>query len=255
MDRVNYINSFNDFMDFLNKSYSHVNDSFDSNQIKEESYKNIICPKNQFYHIVDLRNTPSQIIHVSPNVAQVLGYSPEEVNLEFFYNITHPDDRDVIFKATAKLIDIQKSLQPKPLEYFGHLNYRIKNKDGEYIRIERKQSNLINDVNNYMVFALAIFTNISNINKSDEIKLYWTGPDTNLIDFSEKTILGSRNNVSPREKEIIRLIAKGNSSKEIAKMLNITTNTVDTHRRKILRKLGLKNSTELVLFAFENEYI
>lgn len=53
-------------------------------------------------------------------------------------------------------------------------------------------------------------------------------------------------NLSEREKEIARLICQGKTSKEIGKKLFIAKNTVDTHRRRILEKLGVKSTAELI---------
>jgi DNA-binding NarL/FixJ family response regulator len=52
--------------------------------------------------------------------------------------------------------------------------------------------------------------------------------------------------LSEREKEVARLLCKGKISKEIAEKLFISKNTVDTHRRRILNKLGMKSTVELI---------
>ena len=57
---------------------------------------------------------------------------------------------------------------------------------------------------------------------------------------------------SEREIEIIKLIAEYKTSKQIAEKLNISKNTVDTHRKNILEKAGLHKTAELVVFAREN---
>ncbi len=54
-------------------------------------------------------------------------------------------------------------------------------------------------------------------------------------------------NLSEREKEIARLICKRKTSKQIAEILFISKHTVDTHRRKILEKLGVKTTSDLLL--------
>lgn len=54
-------------------------------------------------------------------------------------------------------------------------------------------------------------------------------------------------NLSEREKEIARLICKGKTSQQIADTLFISKHTADTHRRRILEKLGVKNTGELLL--------
>jgi len=60
--------------------------------------------------------------------------------------------------------------------------------------------------------------------------------------------------LSDREKEILRLIVQCKTSKQIAGELFISKNTVDTHRRNLLEKTGLKNTQELILWAIENGF-
>jgi two-component system response regulator NreC len=54
---------------------------------------------------------------------------------------------------------------------------------------------------------------------------------------------------TPREVEVIRLLAKGKMNKEIAAQLGITVRTVETHRAKIMLKLGLHSLAELIHYA------
>ncbi|MGE4317854.1 MAG: response regulator transcription factor [Deferribacterales bacterium] len=56
--------------------------------------------------------------------------------------------------------------------------------------------------------------------------------------------------LTARECEILKLIASGKTSKEIADELCISKNTVDTHRNKMLQKLDITNSASLVQFAY-----
>lgn len=58
-------------------------------------------------------------------------------------------------------------------------------------------------------------------------------------------------NLSSREKEIIRLVFHGNTSKHIAEKLHISPLTVSTHRKNIKAKLEIKNFNELFKFAEE----
>jgi len=60
---------------------------------------------------------------------------------------------------------------------------------------------------------------------------------------------------SERELEILRLLAKGKNSYEIAGELFITLNTVKTHRRNMLRKLNASNTSQLLKIGFDNNLI
>ncbi|MFF5986647.1 response regulator [Prauserella flavalba] len=55
--------------------------------------------------------------------------------------------------------------------------------------------------------------------------------------------------LTPREEEIVKLIAEGNSTKEIADILVISAKTVDRHRANVLQKLGMRDRLELTRYA------
>jgi DNA-binding NarL/FixJ family response regulator len=61
--------------------------------------------------------------------------------------------------------------------------------------------------------------------------------------------------ISSREREILQLLAEGRSNKDISEELNLSIKTVETHRANIMRKLGLRNLADLVLYAVRNHII
>ncbi len=61
--------------------------------------------------------------------------------------------------------------------------------------------------------------------------------------------------LSPREREIVQLIAEGRTSKEVAVRLHISEKTVEAHRGNVLRKLGLRSAVDLVRYAIRNKII
>jgi DNA-binding NarL/FixJ family response regulator len=61
--------------------------------------------------------------------------------------------------------------------------------------------------------------------------------------------------LSGREREIVQLLAEGNSNKDVARALNISVKTAETHRSNIMRKLGLGSLPELVRYAIRNNII
>lgn len=62
-------------------------------------------------------------------------------------------------------------------------------------------------------------------------------------------------NLTGREREVLRLIARGLKNREIAKDLGIAVKTVETHRTKIMQKLDLHNSAELAAYAIRRGMI
>lgn len=74
----------------------------------------------------------------------------------------------------------------------------------------------------------------------------------NLTEFLEGiagTLKSDTDFFSGREKMVLQLLAKGNSSRQIAKELFITEKTVETHRRNMAKKAKVKNTVELVAYA------
>ena len=61
--------------------------------------------------------------------------------------------------------------------------------------------------------------------------------------------------LTDREKEIFQLLAEGRSNKEVAVKLDLSTSTVETHRTRIMQKLDLHSSAEIVLYAVRKKII
>jgi DNA-binding NarL/FixJ family response regulator len=59
--------------------------------------------------------------------------------------------------------------------------------------------------------------------------------------------------LSPRERDVLRLIARGRSNRQIARELEIGEQTVKTHVRSILAKLGLQDRVQAAIFALRHQ--
>ena len=66
---------------------------------------------------------------------------------------------------------------------------------------------------------------------------------------------GPGQNLSPRERQIIQLLAEGRSNKEVAVRLGISVRTAENHRARIMRKLQLRSLSDLVRHAIRNKII
>ena len=61
--------------------------------------------------------------------------------------------------------------------------------------------------------------------------------------------------LTARELEVMRMLARGMTNREIAEQLSISIKTIDTHRGHVLKKLGLRNNSELTAFAIKHGYV
>jgi DNA-binding NarL/FixJ family response regulator len=64
-----------------------------------------------------------------------------------------------------------------------------------------------------------------------------------------------RNPLTPREREVVQLLAEGSSTKEVAVTLGLAVKTAETHRSNIMRKLHLHSVSDLVLYAVRNNIV
>lgn len=64
-----------------------------------------------------------------------------------------------------------------------------------------------------------------------------------------------RSRLTPRERELVQLLAEGKSNKEAADALGISLNTVETHRKNVMSKLRLNSTSDLVRYAIRNNII
>lgn len=71
--------------------------------------------------------------------------------------------------------------------------------------------------------------------------------------FNVKSTKDNNVQLSDREKEILRLIVQEKSTKKIADLLFISVNTVETHRKNLMRKIGAKNMVGLVKYAIQQD--
>lgn len=78
-----------------------------------------------------------------------------------------------------------------------------------------------------------------------------------IVDFidSQRTSTAPQSELSQREIEVLTLVASGKLNKEIADALQISINTVLTHRKNISSKLGIKSVSGLSVYAMMNGYI
>jgi DNA-binding NarL/FixJ family response regulator len=64
-----------------------------------------------------------------------------------------------------------------------------------------------------------------------------------------------RSSLTPREREVVKMIAEGNSAREIATVLGLSVKTVEAHRFNLMRKLDIHNKAQLVTYAIQKKIV
>ena len=192
--------------------------------------------------------------YISKNFNSCLGIDPKILDtqgMRYFWSRIHPDDVEAWLKALNDLMEFTLKEIPedkrKRMNYTW--NYRFKNSNDEYVNIIQNTTPLAFDADMKPIIGLAHYT-VTNPN----IKMQITASAKLLNDnnqyetkyfnnFSQKLL---KDGISNRERDVIRLLVLNQSSKQISEKLNISSHTVDTHRRNILKKLNISSTGELI---------
>jgi len=205
--------------------------------------------------ILDVRTQKFNL--VSNNVEQLLGYkasSFRKYGLAYLNELIHPEDRKTVWRRTT---DLWKNMQIMPVSqrqsYCFNRNYRLRRANGEYIYLLEQTSVLQTDANGVVTHLLSVFSDVTDLIKKDaaSISAKSVSPiKVTLKDTYDKS--KSEAKLSKRERQIVKLVAEGYSSKVIADQLFISYHTVNTHRRNIIEKTHSRNTSGLVQFAISN---
>ena len=71
----------------------------------------------------------------------------------------------------------------------------------------------------------------------------------------EQRVTLRRSALTPREREVVKMIAEGNSAREIAGLLGLSVKTVEAHRFNLMRKLDIHNRAQLVTYAIQKKIV
>ena len=107
--------------------------------------------------------------------------------------------------------------------------------------------------------AVDLATNLRLIMMNGNNGPFMSGESANNGESEEQTdkndVFLLKHKISDREMDVVRLIAEGLNSEEIAKRLFLSEHTIKTHRKNILEKLDLNNTAELISFIHKNKLL
>ncbi|MCB4807674.1 LuxR C-terminal-related transcriptional regulator [Tamlana sp. 62-3] len=251
---------------FIKASYKEIFQSYDNRPSVEKHIDKLIeldpyLPYNStFFCITNTQELTFE--YVSKNLTACLGLDRETLKaggMNMFWKRMHPDDLEQWLSALNHLMEFTLSeIATEDREKMSYTwNYRLKNAKGEYVNIIQNTTPLEFDAFNKPIIGLAHYTVLDskiymeicasakmlNANNEYETKYF--------SNFSKKLL---SDGVSNRERDVIRLLMLKHTSKEIAAKLGISHNTVDTHRRNIMKKLNVSSTGELIGLLKGNKY-
>jgi DNA-binding CsgD family transcriptional regulator len=203
---------------------------------------------DNYYFIFNMRL--ADIEFVSPEISKVLGCRQTAFTVPFVLANIHPEDLswflDFEQAATQFFQSLPKEKVPK---YKIRYDYRMKNVDGSYVRLLQQSVAIEMAPAGEILRSFGVHTDITHIKKEGKPILSFIGleGEASYFDVKVKTKFSQSEDLfTKREKEILTQLVNGKSSIQIANSLFLSKNTVDTHRRNIIKKAGVKKNTELI---------
>jgi DNA-binding CsgD family transcriptional regulator/PAS domain-containing protein len=203
----------------------------------------------------------AQFDFISRNVKSILGYETtlwKAKGLAFLNEVIHPQDQPRIWKLFRCIWDLLLALPPNQRKYYQFTgDYRVRKPDGNYVRILEQNTILQQDNQGNITHLLITASNISHWKKSEALVASVTSTENGscFCYTSDDDHLSPATQLSKREREIVKLLSEGCSSKCIADQLSISFHTVNKHRQNIIEKTQTRNVSEVVHFAFTNGLI
>ncbi len=245
----------------LNKAEAH-------RRANEEKFKalSMISPYGIFIY------QGGKFIETNPSLSNILGYSREELLHMGFRDLISEENKNPVMEK------INRSLQGFEKEI--HISFMANQKSGPQVNVEvygiegfkvKGRTTLLgilshvhNQVNEGQLFGGLSLDDIKEFEKAIDI-LGWKGTYISAELVNKLRALFNSDayedrkiediGFSERELEILTLVCKGLSTKEIADKLFISSRTVEKHRANLMTKIGAKNIIEVIIYGLKHQLI
>ena len=201
---------------------------------------------NEAIYIVDCQNF--RFFPLTSNFARITGIDrPHKNDMFVLCEHIHPQNLQAWLRYTKTVVDCGFDRDLPIIEEADFQTCIYRSHDDRVIL--KTTAVLHYDTAGTMRYTMGKLTDITGLVPFNHFGYKFTGPNRQHIYDYYRTSSGEDQMLSPREKEILRLIAEMYTSREIAAKLYISKHTVDQHRRNIIAKLEVSNAQEGVIKA------
>lgn len=176
--------------------------------------------------------------------------------MTYFFQMMHPQDIELFFDTSIRAFSFLTALDPaEKRAYKTCQDFRIRQPEGSWIRLIQQIIVLELDPEGNIQLVL-IVNDRSPLHDLDvPARRYMEHMPSGKRVLFEPSDARAPSPVSPRELEVLGLIARGYHSRDIADYLGISVATVNNHRQHILQKMNTTNTAEAVAYAAELQLI
>lgn len=202
----------------------------------------------------------------SDSSKQLMGYHPRDfldAGLEMLRHVFHKDDYKVyceeIFARNCEFL--KNTPKPDHDRYVFSFTFRVKNGRGGWQQIFQRGGYITSPSSGLPLYSLGICLNITTL--SDDVRMIHTIEERQPDAPFERKLL-EKNFFYPnfedtlftqREKDVLKYMADGLSTKEISVKMKVAETTVISHRKNMMEKSNTRNAVELVAFALKKRII
>ena len=210
-----------------------------------------------FFYLFDFVHM--RYLYVSDSIKTLMGgYTAQdwiENGPEWVLSLVYHEDVRRLKDLHKALFDFYYALPVNERREYKYMwEFRIVRKDGQVVWLMQQGSFIEIDAEGKPMVTFDTLSDTSHFKKDNSMTL------TMFKDVDSPRLklyfpISGNEPCTKREIEIIKLLSQGLSSKEIADRLFISPHTVDTHRRNMLKKAGVRDSSNLILYARDNGLI
>lgn len=211
----------------------------------------LFCPGPFYYYIVDFYRR--SVSHVHPGITSILGLDPNNMGFDDILHRIHPEDMEYVARAEKTVLDYLYNVigRDQATRYKMSYCFRFRTADDSYQLFQHQAIILSTDDKGGFAQSLNIHTNINHLttvnnHKVSLMAISESNPVCHQLDVFPGKGVNMLSMFTTREQEIIRLIAHGADNKTIAATLSISVHTVKTHRKNILSRANVHNTSALI---------
>lgn len=197
-----------------------------------------------------------ETLYISEGCIKISGYSVEEATAlgpQLLVNFVHPEDYPVTMETNKLAVMKLYQAAPEDRPYYSCVFYhRGVHRNGNVLSIMHQILPVAFDLEGNPYIFANIITDITHLQMPRLPKTVLINHKSNeyqLIEPGMPNVEGDKLHLSKREREVLRFLSEGFTTKEIAQKLGITFHTAATYRKRLREKTKVKNTTELVNYA------
>ena len=183
----------------------------------------------------------------------ISGYTHKEIlrnNEQFVSNFIFKEDFHFVTSVIGLAMNYvnELPLNERPYVYVVFYN-RTPRKDGKVLVVQNQNIPLVFDEKNIPFIFANIITDVTHLRPANipyAIVINKLSGQRFHLDTKNLQLKPFNGRFTPREREVIDLLVNGSTSREVAENLKISYETARTHRKNILKKAGVKNTSELL---------